>query len=127
MEREVWLRLVSIVGRFAKPTGRRFTFSDGIILLVELWAGLWSRPISWACRSENWPAELRPARLPTPATMTRRRQRPSVADLRRAVERRARGPQKHTLLHLLDGKALPIAKHSRDRSSGKTSSWRPGT
>lgn len=118
MEREVWLQIVSFVHRFAKPATRRFTFADERILLVELWASLWARPISWACRPANWPPDLRPARLPTPSTMTRRRRRPGVAALRREVERRARGPQKQTLLHMLDGKALPIAKHSRDREAG---------
>jgi hypothetical protein len=118
MEREVWLRMVSFVHRLAKPAPRRFTYSDELILLVELWAALWSRPVSWACRCENWPADLRPARLPTPSTMTRRRRRPAVAVLRSAVERRTHGPQKQTLLHMLDGKALPIAKHSRAGEAG---------
>lgn len=119
MEREVWLQIVTIVHRLAKPgLSRRFTYADELILLVELWAALWLRPVSWACRPANWPDDLRPARLPTPSTMTRRRQRPAVVALRAAVERRAHGPQRQTLLHLVDGKALPVAKHSRDGEAG---------
>ncbi len=118
MEREVWLQMVSFVQQLAKPTSKRFTFSDALIVLVKLWADLWCRPLSWACNPENWPADLRPARLPTSSTMSRRVQRPAVADLRHAVERRARGRQQTTLVHLLDGKALPIAKHSRDAEAG---------
>lgn len=118
MEREVWHEIVTRVQRLAKATPKRFTYADELIVLVELWAALWLRPISWACRPENWPCDLRPPRLPTPSTMSRRQRRAGVAALRGTLERRSHGPQRHTLVHLVDGKALPIAKHSRDREAG---------
>jgi hypothetical protein len=118
MEREVWLRIVTLVDRLAKGVSRRYRFDDARIALVLQWAALHDRPVSWACRADHWPAELRPARLPTPATMTRRLRSASVVRLLRAVERCSRGHIRGSLLHIVDGKPLPVAKHSRDRQAG---------
>ncbi len=123
MEREVWMRIVALVGRGAKPLSRRYTFTDGDIVLVLQWAALHDRPISWACGAKNWPGDLRPVRLPTPATMTRRLRSRSVRRLHARVERRSRGPRRASRLHIVDGKALPIAKHSRDRQAGFGRGW----
>ena len=118
MEREVWLEIVAQVGRQTKPLSRRFRFGADWIVLIQQWAALHDRPIYWACQACNWPPDLRPARLPVPSTMTRRLRTPRVRDLLARVERRCRGPIRQSLVHLVDGKPLPIGNHSRDPDAG---------
>lgn len=117
MEREVWKQIVAQVDKFAKPASRRFRFPPREIVLVYVWAALHDRPIYWACRAGNWPAELRPRRLPSQPTMSRRLRVESVGRLLKAVERRARIRAARSLVHIVDGKPLSIARHSRDRDA----------
>ncbi len=119
MEREVWLWIVTFVGRVTSPKmSRRFTFADGEILRVYLWSILHDRPVSWACRAAHWPPALRPPHLPTPSTMSRRLRRPSFAALLAATHRRLRQGARRGLLHIVDGKPLPIGNHSHDPDAG---------
>jgi len=37
-----------------RPGKQGQIFHDGIIALVQLWACLYDRPTSWACRIDNW-------------------------------------------------------------------------
>jgi hypothetical protein len=115
MERELWIRLSCWIERSpAAPLSRRFRFRAGDILTVYGWACVHDRPVFWACQPQNWPADLRPARLPSPATMSRRRRDPRVvAQLARAL-RRLRHGQRRGLLAALDGKPLPVSPHSAD-------------
>ncbi len=71
MEGQVW----AIVRRFlrvAQEVSGRFSYSNGEILAVVLWAVLHDRPMVWACQAEHWPEEQRPRRLPHPSTISRR-------------------------------------------------------
>lgn len=119
MEREVWARIVAFLGRGVNADrGARFTYSAIEVVLTYLWAVLHDRPISWACAAVNWPDDLRPPRLPTPATMSRRLRRPSCAALLEGAHRRLRQGARRGLLHIVDGKPLPIGNHSHDREAG---------
>lgn len=119
MEREVWTQLVSLVRKVpCCLPNNRFTFSTADIVLIFLWSVLHDRPILWACRKENWPDDLRPARLPNPSTMTRRlrdsRCRSYLPSLHRTVRRRFR----RGWINFVDGKPLPIANNSTDPDAG---------
>lgn len=119
MEREVWTWIVTFVGRITTPPlSRRFTFSEADILQTYLWAVLHDRPICWACRSENWSADLRPTRLPTSATMSRRLRRARFATLLEVAHRRLRQGGRRGILNLVDGKPLPISNHTCDPDAG---------
>lgn len=119
MEREVWTWIVAFVSRVTSgETSRRFTFSECKIVLVYLWATLHDRPISWACRADNWPPDLRPPRLPTPSTMSRRVRRGRFTAFLEAAHRRLRQGARRGLLHIVDGKPLPIGNHSHDPDAG---------
>src|SRR2546423_234392 len=47
---------IRTLGKTRSFKGKRF--SDATIVITHLWAVLWDRPISWACRLENWPEDL---------------------------------------------------------------------
>lgn len=119
MEREVWKRILAFLARGANTeVGGRFTFSTREVAWTFLWAVLHDRPVSWACNPAHWPADLRPARLPTPSTLSRRLRRPSLAALLEGAHRRLRQGAARGLLHIVDGKPLPIGNHSHDRDAG---------
>lgn len=119
MEREVWTRILAHLHATRKEAqGRRFVYVVDDIVRVFLWAALHERPIYWACRRQHWPHDLCPPRLPTPSTMTRRLRTPAVQSTLQAVERRSRGRRPRGLLHIVDGKPLPIGYHSRDAEAG---------
>lgn len=118
MQRDVWLRLVELVRRLAAPpSNRRFTFAEADIVLVFCWATEHTRPVYWACDPDNWPDDLRPARLPTPATMSRRLRRPVIVACLEAVRRHLQRGRRRGLISTLDGKPLPVSHHSRDRDA----------
>jgi IS5 family transposase len=92
---------------------------------VHLWAHAHDRPVSWACAAENWDARRRPAALPDQSTMSRRtrgRHGKRFDAFLDAVARRMNreagagvGPMR--LVKCMDGKALPVAAHSKDRDA----------
>lgn len=116
MERELWPRLYHLI----MDVGQTFRligvgFQPHIVLLVFFWAALHDRPVRWACRWRHWSTTtLRPARLPSPATMSRRLRRVDTAMLMRALVRRLRQGEDPQLLALIDGKPLPIGGSGHD-------------
>jgi hypothetical protein len=96
----------------------RFDFSDAEIVKVYYWSVLCDRPVSWACRKENWPLHLRKRPLPSDSTMSRRLRSPSVVILLEALERRVTAPTAPGLFWLIDGKPLVIGGKSKDRQAG---------
>ena len=81
MERERWLELYRVaqdLGRFYQQGVR---YSVATIVSVYLWAVVHDRPVSWACRRENWDEGLWRGRLPSQSSMSRRLQSGPVQEL----------------------------------------------
>jgi hypothetical protein len=116
MERELWPRLYHLimdVGHALRLIGVRFP--PHIILLTFFWAALHDRPAGWACESRHWSTTtLRPPRLPSPATVSRRLRRVDTALLMRAVVERLRPGADPRLIALIDGQPLPIGGSGHD-------------
>jgi hypothetical protein len=116
MERELWPRLYHLimdVGRTLRLTG--VSFQPHIILLTFVWAALHDRSAGWACDVRHWSTTtLQPARLPSPATVSRRLRRLDTALLMRAVVQRLRSGAEPRLIALIDGKPLPIGGSGHD-------------
>src|SRR5262245_65909541 len=114
MEREAWSRILPLVERLAPAAAnRRYAFDWSRIILVYLWAVLHDRPICWACRAATWPEDLRPARLPTPSTMTRRLRVACVIRTLNSLLRHLQRGQARGLVSIIDGKSLPVGPQSR--------------
>jgi IS5 family transposase len=118
MERELWPLLYRVVREVSFDFGQKYVQIPGwVLVLTMLWAALHDRPVSWACRPANWQTtRLRPARLPSPATMSRRIDTVGVGLLWRAIEQRLReqSAQHPALIALLDGKPLPVGGATKD-------------
>ena len=118
MERQLWNDIVNLIDQAPQDQlSRRFRFDNADIARLLLWATLHDRPISWACRPENWPDDLRPARLPTPSTMSRRLRRPETQAYLQVLHHRLRRRLRRGLLHMIDGHALPVRRHTTDRDA----------
>lgn len=115
MEREIWCALVPLVRRIAsEPVNKRFSFDWSEIVLVLLWSVIWMRPVSWATDPANWPDDLRPKRLPTPSTLSRRLRQPMALQIFiRAIRHVQRGLRRE-LYAAVDGKPLTVSRHSQD-------------
>jgi hypothetical protein len=116
MERELWPRLYHVVLK----AGESFrladvTFQPHVIALIFFWAALHDRPMSWACDQENWTTTtLRPAKLPSASTLSRRLRRLDTALFLRSIVEPIRMTGDAGLIAVIDGKPLPVGGASQD-------------
>lgn len=115
MERELWRRIVGALKRLPRTRPRNAVYTDPQIMAVYLWSVLHDRPVNWACDRRNWPMQAWRRSLPDQSTMSRRLARAQMqAFLKMLLDRLV--PTEHDALVLrIDGKPLPVAKHSQDR------------
>ncbi len=114
MEGRIWAIILAFLPHPGKKPPR-CQHDDRTILMVLLWACLHDRPTCWACQNENWPYDKRPARLPSPSTVSRRVRRTDWAGLLHQIHQQV-------ILCLgfysryaaLDAKPLPVGGGSKD-------------
>jgi Transposase DDE domain len=116
MERELWPPLYRLIRETAKDVRQKYVqFQPWLLVAVMLWAALHDRPVSWACQPRHWSTTtLRPCRLPSAATMSRRIDGVGVALFWRAWERRIRDHGRPAVVSFVDGKPLPVGGDSKD-------------
>lgn len=114
MEGQVWVIVEELLSSVeGKPV--RCRYCDRDILRIIMWAILHDRPMSWACRAENWPEKLCPARLPDDSTVSRRWKRSTLRDKAYALHQaRAQRWSNTARFALIDGRALPVGGCSKD-------------
>jgi hypothetical protein len=117
MERELWPLLYHELREAANDFRQKYVQIPGWVLVaVSLWAALHDRPVAWACDGRNWgTTSLRPRKLPSPSTMSRRAYSVGTGLLWRALQDRLRalGPPP-ALVAMLDGKPLPVGGYTKD-------------
>lgn len=120
MERELWPLLYHLIRRVAKDFSQKnVLYQPWALVAVTLWAALHDRPASWACDPRNWSGTtLRPWRIPSPSTVSRRAHSVAVGLFRRAVEDAIRAAQEPALVAFIDGKPLSIPASSGDPDAG---------
>jgi Transposase DDE domain len=116
MERELWPVLYRLIGEVARDVRQKYVqHQPWVLVAVMLWATLHDRPISWACQSRHWSTtRLRPGRLPSPATLSRRLDGVGVGLFWRALTERIRGSGPPALIAFMDGKPLLVGGNSKD-------------
>ena len=118
MERELWSELsraVREVDAAWVESSPRYVHRTAAVVRVHLWSALHDRPTSWACDAANWPGP--PRALPDQSTVSRRKRRADFDAFMAAVGRRLAGPPSAALAKRLDGKAMAVAAHSKDRDA----------
>lgn len=121
MDGELWNGLYQWIDLVDKTHSqdRRKQYRDASIVMMHLFAVLHDRPVCWACDEHNWPIDSpRPTALPSQPTMSRRlRDDSGVRAFRAELAQALDGAfvlSALLLVGLIDGKALPVAKHSKD-------------
>jgi Transposase DDE domain len=119
MERELWPILYRALLRTAQEVRQKYVqLQPWVVVATMLWAALHDRPVCWACDPDNWSTtKLRPAVIPSEATMSRRADSIATGVFWRALEQRLRASGSPALLAFLDGKPLPIGGDSKDRDA----------
>ena len=115
MERELWKRIseaITAVDR--RVTNVCYTHSMGRIMRVYPWAVLHDRPVYWACRRENWRGVRPPRALPHQSRMSRRLRQEDTREFLAEVIARFHRTDRPDLLKFVDGKPLPVSRHSED-------------
>ena len=115
MERGLWKiishRLTQLDREFSKGN---YGHSLGRIVRVYLWAALHDRPVYWACDRRNWAGARPPTELPDQSTMSRRLRRHDTQQMLAQLLQRLDDSPCSSLLRYVDGKPLPVSKHSVD-------------
>jgi hypothetical protein len=116
MERELWPLLYRVLRDVARDFHQKYVSHQPWVLAAVLcWAALHDRPVSWACIPRHWSTTpLRPARIPSASTVSRRGDGLVVGALLRCVEQRLRACGDRRLVSILDGKPLPVSGVSKD-------------
>jgi hypothetical protein len=116
MERELWPPLYRLLREVGKDFRQKHVqHPPWVLVAVMLWAALHDRPISWACQQRHWnTTRLRPWRLPSPSTMSRRIDTVGIGLLCNALEQRLRDSGVPALVAFVDGKPLPIGGNGKD-------------
>ena len=116
MERELWPLLYRSVRLTAQGFQQKYVpMQPWIIVLTLLGAAVHDRPVRWACDPRNWSTtRLRPPRLPSQPTRSRRVDRVGTGLFWHRREENLRGSGHPALLAFLDGKPLPVGGNSND-------------
>ena len=116
MERELWPLLYRFIEETARTIHQKYVrHQPGAIVAVLAWAALHDRPVSWACDPRHWDtATIRPPRLPSASTLSRRANGVAVGVFWRALAERVRGCVHTVLVAVIDGKPLPVGGNSKD-------------
>jgi len=116
MECELWPRLYALVMELGRRLrSSRVRYSDAVIVVVFLWGCLHDRPQVWSCEPRNWRStRLKPVKIPSDSTLSRRLQSPSVKQFMAALDEAVRNTEGHGLLSFIDGKPLVVGSCSKD-------------
>lgn len=115
MERELWKILSRRITQLDRQVPRRTRLhSVGRIVRVYLWAVLHDRPVYWACDRRNWAGVRPPIALPDQSTMSRRLRQLDTQQMLTRLMESFDDDEDQRVLRSLDGKPLPISKHSVD-------------
>ena len=119
MERELWKVIYTKLKWVARYFDQRYVqHQPWRVTAVLLWAALHDRPVSWACQKRNWTTtRLKPGRLPSEATMSRRAKKTAFALFLNAVAAELRGTGPPAWELVVDGKPLPVGRCSKDRDA----------
>lgn len=120
MERELFRKVKDLLRRLGtRRRSHQQQYTDGAILEVYYWSVLNDRPVVWACKEGNWPSGLRRGSLPSQSQMSRRLRTKAIRRMMSRIEAIViPKPTTTALVVIIDGKPLPVARHSGDPHAG---------
>lgn len=122
MEAERYRRVCRWIDQLC-PHGRRprQQFSDAVVVKVFLRATFSDRPVSWACRVDEWPEPLLYQtvgfNLPSQSTMSKRLRTVGVLQLLERVLTALSETLGDGVLKVIDSKPMRVGRYSKDRDA----------
>lgn len=116
MDRIQWRVLYEAICKAASLSqgGRRWTYTDRLIVAMYFWAVRHDRAMMWACDRKNYTSVFRPRRLPSVSQFHRRVKSPAVQAILQRINDQLAGTDTQTSMLIVDGKPLTINSVSRD-------------
>ena len=104
--------------------GRRPQYSDVLIVAMYLWSVAHDRPLCWACERSHYGGCFRPRRLPSVSQFCRRVKSGRCQAILQRVHDVLSQREKASPVSFLDGRALTVGSHTKDRQA--TRGWARG-
>lgn len=114
MRCDLWKMITAELEQVKAPHNGKWTFSVRDVVRTYFWAVFHNKPVSWACDRREWPLGTWRRRLPSPSTMSRRLRSAEVREMIAEIERGVLRRPGSTWAYAIDGRALPISRHSGD-------------
>lgn len=122
MSSHVWKVIYQTIVRLNRTIPnlrRKCQYSDTLIAAMYAWSVAHDRPRCWAAQKENYHGPFRPRNLPSRSQFERRLEAPRCQELLHRVHRELAQSTDASMLHFMDGRALPVGPYSQDRDARK--------
>lgn len=118
MERQLWGIISTHLTTISRVVSKgRFIHSTAKIVRIYLWSVIHDRPVYWALDKRNWSGVKPPPQMPNQSTMSRRMRHPKTLAMINQLMDQLQPIDRHALVLRMDGKPLPVAKHSQDKQA----------
>jgi len=120
MDSHVWREVyqtIRCVDRKIPSVGRRPKYSDALIVAMYLWSVAHDRPLCWACRRSSYGGCFRPRNLPSVSQFCRRIKTGRCEQILQRVHERIAHFEWPQDPSFIDGRALTVGPHSKDRDA----------
>lgn len=120
MDSHVWrtiYQMIVAVDRSIPRCGRKPSYKDALIVGMYVWSVGHDRPLCWACSREHYSSCFRPRELPSVSQFCRRIKTARCQRILQGVQDRLAQRGTGSGLSFLDGRALVVGAHSKDRQA----------
>lgn len=120
MDSHVWrlvYRTIREVDRGLPRHGRRPVFGDVLIVAIYIWTVEHDRPLCWGCDRRHYGSDFRPRRLPSVSQFCKRIKTERCEAILQGMHDRLARSDVGMRLSFLDGRALRVGAHSKDRDA----------
>lgn len=120
MDSHVWKVIYQTIRRADRSiprSGRRPTYSDGLIVAIYVWSVWHDRPLCWACVRQNYSSCFRPRRLPSVSQFCKRIKTHRCDAILQYLHGHFAGMESFTELSFIDGRVMRVGPYSKDREA----------
>lgn len=120
MDSHVWKVIYQAIRRADRSiprSGRRPSYSDGLIVAMYVWSVGHDRPLCWACERQNYSSCFRPRKLPSVSQFCKRIKTHRCDAILQCLHGHFAGLESFTELSFIDGRVMRVGPCSKDREA----------
>ena len=120
MDSHVWRVVYQAIRRADRSlsrSGRRPSYSDGLIVAMYVWSVWHDRPLCWACERQNYSSCFRPRKLPSVSQFCKRIKTGRCDAILQYLHDYFAGRGSFTDLSFIDGRVMRVGPCSKDREA----------